>query len=177
MSPIGSYIWTLGPHLVVLFEKIEKPLGGGGLLEEVHRSGWVLTFYSMTYLLFSLSLSLTLSRSLAPSPLLPMCVETWSLHPWSSWLHASAAIPFPPWWTISPLQCKPKSAPSLPRHFHLRILSQLQKGKLIQVLNNSELVPQRWSTLGICDSLSSICNSPVGISRQASRLDCSSGQH
>lgn len=37
MFLIGSYVWTLGPQLVVLFGKVLGPLVGRALLEEIHQ--------------------------------------------------------------------------------------------------------------------------------------------
>lgn len=34
-SHIGSWMWTLGPWMVVLFGEIVEPLGGRALFEEV----------------------------------------------------------------------------------------------------------------------------------------------
>lgn len=46
MTPIGSRVQTFGPQLMVLFEKVMEPLGGGALQKEGHHEGWALRFYS-----------------------------------------------------------------------------------------------------------------------------------
>lgn len=46
MTPRGSHIWTLGPQLVVFFEKAGEPLGHRALLEEVSHWGQTLRIYS-----------------------------------------------------------------------------------------------------------------------------------
>lgn len=69
-SPRGSYAWTLGPQLALLFGRVLEPLEGAALLEE---KCWMpaLRVWNLAHFLFSLSLSF--------SPCFPCADEMWAL--------------------------------------------------------------------------------------------------
>lgn len=55
--PTQAHVTELGPQLVVLLGKITEPLGGGTLLEKVHRWGQALRVYSLSQFPLVLSAS------------------------------------------------------------------------------------------------------------------------
>lgn len=116
--PIGSWIWTLAPWLVVLFGEIIEPLEDGDLMKEVCHLGWALVVYNLALLLI---------LSLHP-------VYVWNVISQFSAPAVSSMLPSPPllWWTLSHWKYQSKQALFSPKFLFVRIL-YLSNGKVINI--------------------------------------------
>lgn len=146
-SPVGSWLWTLGPHLVTLLDNITEPVGGGTVMEEV----WGLSLVPL------------------PFPFLPLCFlcadEIWSLQT-PGWPHTPASILLLPQWMVCPETVSPDK-PFLSKVAFVRIFYHSNSKINNTCVFNSPVCTQEWNFWVIKKSQSLLKNSQTDFSTAA----------